>query len=312
MKLLAFDFSNLVMRHAANPYGDATDHAGRSVNGPAGAIGQVLRLAHSEKPTHLLIARDGRRADGFRRRIDPSYKAHRAEADPDIERQFALAYRAVDVLGLPAMSADSYEADDVIASAAAQFDGQVVIVSGDKDLLACCADNVRVDLLRPGGVRHCTVSDAAEIFGVPAENIRDYKALVGDPSDGIKGVEGIGPKRAVALLSAYGSLERLLAAVEAGEEISADGITKATAAKLAAGIEAARISYELAGLVTDLEVDFDALACPELPTEASHGQQLEELGLRALRSQLPGAPVSGRKAPMDLAAMFEAAVRGEN
>jgi DNA polymerase-1 len=271
-----------------------------------------MRLIRDEHPTHLLIARDGRRSDGFRRQIDPSYKAHRSDTDPEIERQFALSYQAIELLGWPALAVEGYEADDVLASAATSFPGPVVIVSGDKDLLACCSERVRVSLLRPGGVRECHGDEAAEIFGVRADRIRDYKALVGDASDGIKGVEGIGPKRALALLGAYDSLQGLLAALASGEEIEAPGVTKSVVAKLQAGVEAARTSYELAGLVDDLEIDVEALVCPQPATEATHGAQLEALGLRGLRSQLPGAKSEGKKAPMSLADTFAAAVAGES
>ncbi len=289
MKLLGIDFSNLIIRHAANPYGRAEDPAGRPVNGPVGAIQQTIRLVREEKPTHLLIARDGSREDSFRREIDPQYKAHRPDADDDLRHQFQLSYQALELLRWPVIAVEAHEADDVLASAAQGFSGRTVIVTGDKDLLACAATDVRISLLRPGGALECGPAEAQEIFGVPPEMIRDYKALVGDASDGIKGIPGIGPKRALSLLDAFGSLHGLVLAARGPQELSGPGITPAVARKVVEGLEDAERSYLLAGLVDDLELDFDLLACPEMPTEGSHGQELADLGLGHLRSKLPGA-----------------------
>ena len=304
VKLLALDFSNLIIRHAANPYGGAEDRQGRSVNGPVGALTQAIRLVESEKPTHLLIARDGSRGDSFRREIDPGYKAHRPDADDDIRHQFALSYQALELLGWPVLDEHAHEADDILASAAKRFEGRTVIVTGDKDLLACAAPDVRISVLRPGGSVECGPKEAEEIFGVPPELIQDYKALVGDSSDGIRGIEGIGPKRALSLLGEYGDLRRLLIAARSGETLSGPGISPAVAQKVVDGIESAEISYRLAGLVDDLEVDFDSLRCPTLPDEGSHGPALEEIGLGALRAKLPGAQPPKKREPLPLDEAF--------
>ena len=305
--LLAIDYSNLVFRHACNPYGSAHDAAGRSVNGPVGAGAQILRLIDERQPTHLLIARDGARSAGFRREIDPTYKAHRKDGDPEITRQFDLAYKMADVLGWPLVAADSYEADDVIASAVSAYDGPSVVVSGDKDLLALCAPDIEVMLLVPGGARLCGVSDCEEIFGVGPERVADYKALVGDPSDGISGVAGIGAKGAAILLALYPELEPMLLDAEAGR--LAEEIAPALARKLTAGVDAARTSRQLALLVRDLEIDLEALRFAGTPADSVAGSALEALELSALRAHLPGAPppVAGPK--LDFKATFAAALK---
>lgn len=310
MKLLGLDFSNLLIRHAANPYTSATDLQGRPVGGVVGSLSQAVRIIRAEKPTHLLVAQDGARGDSFRREIDEGYKAHRPDAPDDLRFQFSLAYQALEALGWPVVKEAGYEADDILASAAVGFSGSSVIVTGDKDLLAVAAEDIRISLLRPGGVRDCGPADAEEIFGVPPERIQDYKALVGDASDGIRGIEGIGPKRALALLERYDSFQGVLDAASAPEALQGPGITAAVSKKVFSGREAAKTSYELAGLVLDLRVDFDSLVCPVVPTDASHGDNLRELGLHDLAQQLgPKKKSEGKKArKIDLEGTFNQAV----
>lgn len=302
MKLLGIDISNLVIRHASNPYAGHEDLQGRSVNGPVGALSQIIRLVRSEEPTHLLIARDSPRDEGFRREIDVDYKAHRPSADDDLIHQFRITYQAIEKLSWPTMMIASYEADDILASAAKSFSGKSVIVSGDRDLLACVSSDVRVSLLRPGGALECGPREAEEVFGVAPERICDYKALVGDASDGIRGVEGIGPKRALALLEEYDTLENLLRSIDQGEEIR--GLSPKLQEKLRAGRDNAARSYQLAQLVEDLEVDFEQLLCPGMPDAEQHGDLLDELGLTALKKQLSG-PRAAKKGPLDLDKTFK-------
>jgi DNA polymerase-1 len=304
MKLLGIDISNLVIRHASNPYAGHEDLQGRSVNGPVGALAQIIRLVESEKPTHLLIARDSPRDEGFRREIDNDYKAHRPSADNDLIHQFQVTYRAIERLSWPTMMQATYEADDILASAAKSFSGKTVIVSGDRDLLACVSDSVTVSLLRPGGALYCGPAEACEVFGIEPERICDYKALVGDPSDGIRGVEGIGPKRALTLLSEYGDLDSLLQAIGNGEKIR--GLSDKLQEKLILQQDSARKSYQLAQLVEDLEIEFNDLLCPSMPSADTHADILDELGLMSLRKQLEDKK-QGKKqeGPLDLNKTFK-------
>lgn len=309
MHLLCVDFSNLVIRHASNPYNGSVDAANRRVGGACGSLAQVLRLIRELSPTHMIIARDGSRSSGFRRQIDPGYKAHREEADDDLLHQFAVAYTGVGILGIPMVGRDTFEADDVIASAAVAFPGHTTIVSGDKDLLALCAEDVTVRLLKPGGHLDCGPDQCREIFGVGPDHVQDYKALVGDPSDGIVGVPGIGPKRALSLLGAYGDVHSILAALDATEVL--DGATKSVTEKMREGRHSAETSYRLAGLVSDLELP-ELLECraPSIPTDSQIGEKLSEAGLHDLRRNLPGAKREELvdDAPFDFADAFSAAL----
>jgi DNA polymerase-1 len=304
MRLLCIDFSNLIVRHNANPYGQATDLLGRPVHGAVGAVGQVLRVLEREQPTHLLIARDGRRQDSFRRELFAGYKAHRPDADEDLSRQFELAYQALEVFTWPVVAYPRHEADDVIASAAVQFPGSVDILTGDKDLLAVINDHVRLLLLRPGEELTVDAAGCQRLLGVRPEQVRDYKALVGDSSDGIPGIAGVGAKSAVALLAEYQNLAGIYAHLASGQPLV--GIGRHIGAKVAAGQGAAELSWQLAGMVETIPLDWAALADPIIPDDRVYGEALEALGLRALRRQLPHGPRSSQApvGPVDLDAVF--------
>lgn len=293
MRLLAIDISNLIVRHSANPYGTAVDDAGRPVHGAIGALAQIARTVNRLQPTHLLIARDGRRQDSLRRQLDPAYKAHRSEADDDIRHQFSVTWAGVELLGWPYMASPGHEADDIIASAASNFPGRADILTGDRDMLALCSDRVTVLLLRPGGEVEVDAAGCLSLTGVRPDQLTDYKALVGDSSDGIRGIRGVGPKSAQKLLERYDNLDRVWQIIDQGEEL--EGISPAIAKKIAAGREEADLSYKLAKLVCDLPIDFDSLACPSDYNDQEFGEELDKLGLHELRSRLskkPAGPIS--------------------
>lgn len=292
----------MIVRHASNPYGQAVDNVGRPVHGAVGALGQAIRTIVREQPTHLLIARDGKRADSFRRDIYAEYKAHRPEADDDMSRQFALAYQGADIFSWPVLSHPRHEADDVIASAAIQFPGEVVIMTGDKDMLALCSDSVKIALLRPGHELTVGIKECFDMMGVRPHQIQDYKALVGDSSDGIPGITGIGPKSAIKLLDEYSNLENIYAHLDQGKTLN---VSPAIAKKVVEGKEQAFMSWKLAGMIGDIPMDFALLVCPERPSDELHGKALESIGLRHLRTSLAGSkPQPKTTAPLDLDNLF--------
>jgi len=308
MKLLCLDFANLVIRHSANPYNTAVDLQQRPVGGAVGALGQSLRLIEEEKPTHLLVGKDGSRSEGFRRQLEASYKAHRADADEALLHQFGVAYKGIEILDWPVMAMPGYEADDVIASAATAFPGEVLVITGDKDMLALCSEKTIIRLLRPGGYRDCRPEDCQDIFGVTPEHVCDYKALVGDTSDGISGVPGIGPKSALALLAEHDGLEDILLALDAGTDIIPGAGTRVTKI-LREHRQKAETSYSLAELICDLDLgDADTLACPPVPDDDSIGEALAEAGLHDLRRRLPGGE-KHRPAPVSAGTAFDQALR---
>lgn len=207
------------------------------------------------KPRRVLCAAEGR-GPSVRRRLDPAYKQHR----PDRPREF---YDAIDacharyeiLLGHPPIKVDGYEADDVLASLAGRVSRpgwRSVIVTSDKDLAAAVDERTELLLVRNGRLRiHHTIHDVADVFGVPADRITMWKAVAGDPADGIPGVAGMGPKAATELAGRYRTPDELWAAMESM------AVAPKYTRKLSAGRADLERSFELARLHTDLEVQVD-------------------------------------------------------
>ncbi len=168
------------------------------------------KLNHDHTRDYLGVVFDAGRQT-FRQQIYPDYKAHRPEAPPELIPQFPLIREACQVLSVPFMEAAGYEADDLIASYAekAKHRGyKVVIVSSDKDLMQLVDD--QVTLFDPLKSRRIGKEEVLEKFGVSPDKVIDVQALMGDSSDNVPGVPGIGPKIAAELIQQFGSLEQLL------------------------------------------------------------------------------------------------------
>lgn len=182
---------------------------------PTGALyvyaQMLLRLFLDEKPERICVVFD---APGptFRDDLDDGYKAHRSEAPDDLKVQFPYFRPLTEALSWPVLAVPGVEADDVIATLAARArerDWEVVIYSGDKDLMQLVGDGVVVI----DAMRNITYDRARveEKFGVPPERLGEFLALVGDTSDNVPGVAGVGQKTAAKLLGEHGSLDKLLA-----------------------------------------------------------------------------------------------------
>jgi DNA polymerase-1 len=196
---------------------------------------------------HLAVIFDAGRLT-FRQDIYPAYKSHRPEVDPDLIPQFSLIRQSCEALGIPSVEMSGYEADDLIATYAAQAVEQgllVTIVSGDKDLMQLVSDQVR--LIDPLKDRIMGIPEVYEKFGVSPEKVTQVQALAGDSSDGVPGVPGIGIKTAAQLIQTYGSLEELLARVEEIPQPKRRDLLKTHA-------EQARISLQLVHLKRDVPV----------------------------------------------------------
>src|SRR5438128_2352639 len=188
----------------------------------------------------------------FRDDLVADYKANRAPMPDELAAQIPMVHAACEALGVPILTSERYEADDVIGTltikaAAAGF--EVAIVTGDKDFFQLVRDGIRVFNPRDEG----TWYDAAgvkEKFGVTPEQVVDVLALMGDTIDNIKGVPGIGDKGARELIATYGSLDSLI-------QHAAEVAQKRYREPLLANIESARQSRELARIRTDVPVEFD-------------------------------------------------------
>ncbi len=251
-RLLIFDLAAVFRRawHGGHTEERAILPDGRPFHGVHGTVLLALQAIKAHRPTELFVATEAPGSSGARRDLLPAYKAHRPPPDLDLVGQFRDTWSVFAAAGWPVVGMFRKEADDVVASAATLYTGEVVIVSGDRDLLALCSDTVSVALYRPGGRISDTQgpADCEKIFGVTPAQLCEYKALAGDDSDGIPGVNGIGPKSAAKILRHYGSLR------DAFADPLLIGVPPQIRAAFRAGREQAQVSYRLAKMDTSLAV----------------------------------------------------------
>ena len=226
---------------------------GEPTAGIYGFASTLLRILEQEKPDYIAVAFDTGKT--FRDKIFPDYKGTRAKMPDDLRPQIERIRQLVDAFNIPRLEMEGYEADDVLGSIARQAAAQglgVKILTGDRDLLQLVGERIIVNL--PGkslseASDFMTDTAVAEYFGVPPRQVVDYKALVGDKSDNIPGVPGIGEKTARALLEKFESLDNLYA--------NLDQVEARWRTKLEAGKESAYMSRQLAAIRTDLPVKLD-------------------------------------------------------
>ncbi len=226
--------------------------SGEPTAGVFGFTSVLLRLLEQEHPDYLAVAFDTGRT--FRDDLFPEYKGTRAKMPDELRTQIERIRQLVDAFNIPRLEMEGYEADDVLGSVARQAAKQglgVKIITGDRDLLQLV--NERVIVVLPGKSlsesKDYLPEDVLKYLGVRPDQVVDYKALVGDTSDNIPGVAGIGEKTAINLLQKYDTLEGIYAHLD---ELSASIRTK-----LEKGSDAAKLSRELATIVQDLPVTLD-------------------------------------------------------
>ena len=236
---------------------------GENTSAAWGVVNFLLRLQSKYRPDYLIWVLD--KGDSFRSVMYPEYKSTREKLDAELQQDFDLALEhtreLLEAFRVPVVAIDGYEADDVIGTLArreADRGLQVVIVSGDKDFYQLIGP--RIALLNPGrggpaGVEEEWVdeSNAAERLGVPPLQVIDYLALVGDASDNVPGVRGVGKKTAALLLGEFGDLDTILA--RAGEVKA-----KRPREALLAEADQARLSRQLVTIKTDVPVGIEVAA----------------------------------------------------
>jgi DNA polymerase I len=194
---------------------------GFPTNALHGWVKSLWRLEDQEKPDRVLVFFDLGGAQD-RLALLPEYKAHREEMPDPLARQIPVIKSLTRAMGLGGVEQDGVESDDLLASYAAALSGQgheVLIVSSDKDFAQVVGARIRIILPPPSanpklGWRLMDAAGVVEKFGVPPSRIADYLALVGDASDNIPGVPGVGPKTAAKWLGAFGSLEGVILAAD--------------------------------------------------------------------------------------------------
>jgi len=253
---------------------------GRSTNAVYGFSTMLRKLIADWSPEYIAASFD-LAGPTFRDELHAEYKANRAPMPSDLAEQVPLVREACEALGVPVLTSNRFEADDVIgtlAMQACQAGYDVAIVTGDKDFFQLVSDGVRVFNPRDEG----TWYDAAGVvqkFGVRPDQVVDVLALMGDSIDNIKGVPGIGEKGARDLISTHGTLDMLLAAAPTIQQ-------KRYREGLLAHAEDARLSRELARIRTDVPVTFDADAFRfKGPSPERCFALFSSLGFRALTAE---------------------------
>ncbi len=264
-KLYLVDVSSLFFRaFYAIPY--MKTKQGLPTNALYGFLSMSLKLLRDVKPDYMVYCQD-RKEPSFRRDLYKEYKANRSEMPEDLVPQMPYIQQLTDIMGIPNINKLGYEADDVIGSLTKFGKSQgleVVIVSGDKDFAQLIDDNVSMyDTMK--NVKY-NVQGAIDKWGVGPEQFIDYLALIGDSSDNIPGVKGIGPKGAQKLLSQFKTLDGIYENIE---QVSA----KAMKAKLIENKEMAYLSKKLVTIVDDLDLikNTEGLKLQPVDREGLHG-----------------------------------------
>ena len=256
MKLMVLD-GNSILNRAYYGIRPLSTREGLYTHAVYGFITTLQRLLDEENPEALCVTFD-RREPTFRHRADAEYKAQRKPMPPELAMQLPVMKQVLSAMSVPCYELAGYEADDLIGTISRKCQAagwDCVIVTGDKDSLQLITDRTKVKLVstRMGQTttKDMTPETFREQYGFDPIHMIDLKALMGDTSDNIPGVPGVGEKTAMALVQEYGAIDeiyRLLPDLHA---------KPAAIRKLAEGEESARHSYWLATIVTDAPLDFD-------------------------------------------------------
>ncbi|WP_041432120.1 5'-3' exonuclease [Thermobispora bispora] len=248
---------------------------GTPVNAVRGLIDMITTLVRRRSPAGIAACMDADWRPAFRVAVLPAYKAHRVAADGVTEQvpealtaQLPVIEQVLDAVGIARIGVPGYEADDVIGTLAARATGAVEIVTGDRDLFQLVDDAKPCRVLYTArGVRALQVVDEAFItarYGIPGRSYADFALLRGDPSDGLPGVPGIGERTAAALISTFGTLSALRAALDEGEP---GAIPAAARAKLLAAREYLDAAEVVVRVAADAPVPDTDLTLPRAPRD---------------------------------------------
>jgi len=265
---------------------------GENTSATFGFVNSLLKIIREENPDYLAVAFDTKQPT-FRHEAYPEYKSTRAKMPDELVDQLPRIRQAIDALNIPYFELDGYEADDIIGTIAKKAEKKglaVWCVTGDKDFFQLVSDNVEVYNPKPASdIPDKMGREEVKVkFGVYPELVIDKLALMGDTSDNVPGVAGIGPKTADTLLNQFGSLENVLSGFE---QIKAKG----TREKIRASIDIAMLSRELVTIRTDVPVDFrlDDLKRHPINYEATKRLFLELEFSTLLKQMLPEGETEG-------------------
>ncbi|WP_141333866.1 DNA polymerase I [Paenibacillus sp. tmac-D7] len=267
---------------------------GLHTNAVYGFTTMLLRLLEEHQPSHFLVAFDAGKTT-FRHKGYAEYKGGREKTPSELTEQFPLLRELLASFGIKQFELEGYEADDIIGTVTRLAEGQdelkeVVVVTGDKDMLQLASDKVHIALTRKG-ISEIELFDPAHIdekYGLKPQQIIDLKGLMGDTSDNIPGIPGVGEKTALKLLHEYGTVENVLE--------HASQIKGKMGEKVAAHADDARMSKELATIYREVPVDMelDSLSYAGYDKQAL-GEMFRKLEFKSLleRLDLHGVGVGG-------------------
>jgi DNA polymerase-1 len=255
-KLIIFDGNAIMYRgfHAIPPL---TSKSGVQINALYGLVSILINIIENLKPTHIVFTFDEKEKT-FRNELLPTYQSQRPETPSELIPQFKMAREFLEATNILVYSKSGFEADDVIGTISEIVtcnlsELETIIVTGDRDILQLVDDSKDIKLYMPivglSNGKIFTEKETVERMGVLPKQIPDYKALVGDPSDNYFGISGIGPKTASSLLSKYQTLD--------GIYQNLNEIPEKLRQKLIDGKESAYLSYKLATIVKDVNINFD-------------------------------------------------------
>ena len=275
------DASSFIFRayYAVRPL---SNKAGLPTNALFGFANMMIKVLEDMRPSHIAVVYDTKHPS-FRKEMFADYKANRSAMPEDLVPQIDYIKKYVETLGLPAFEMKGFEADDIIGTLAERAahmskEADVCIVSSDKDLMQLV--NGHIYLYDTMKELKYTPAQVKEKLGVPPELVPDYLGIVGDSSDNIPGVKGIGPKGAVALLEQFGSLEGIYENIQ---KVKKEGQRKT----LIECEKVAKLSKELATVKRnmDLNTDWHSLKCEPRPSEA-HFALLQEVEFSNLEKRM--------------------------
>ncbi len=293
-KIILID-GNSIINRAFYGIPTLTDGKGRHTNAVYGFVNMMFRLIDEEEPTHMAVTFD-MKAKTFRHALYPEYKGTRNPMPDELFQQMGLLKQMLSVMHIKIYEKEGYEADDILGTLSVlseQAGFEVVIVSGDRDLLQFASDTLKIRLPKSKfGKAETEVYYADDIkvkYGLEPKQLIDMKALMGDASDNIKGVTGIGEKTALKLIQEYGSLEE---AIEHAHEIS----PRRVSANLILYQENARMSRKLVEIVTDLDIPFDSeeLSIEQMCNEKSY-ELMKELQFKSMYNRFYKSGIGSNK-----------------
>ncbi|MBU1110352.1 hypothetical protein KKB83_01935 [Patescibacteria group bacterium] len=304
---------NSLLHRAYHALPSLTTPSGQPTGAVYGFTSMLIKALDELAPEYLAVAFDTKEPT-FRHARYAEYKAHRPKMDEELVLQVDLVKEVVDTFGFPRFEVPGYEADDIVATIIDKLkvksvprdevlrgekfqpkagpplaekvkslaEVEIVIVTGDLDLLQLVSDNVRVYTSKKG-LSDTIIYDTKAVekrYGLPPEKLRDYKALVGDSSDNIPGVKGVGPKGATQLLMGYYSLEGIYEHL--GDMPDGQG------AMLSSQREQAFLSRDLVQMAANVPIDFDTEFCRIRDADWDRvGKLFKRLRFESLLKRLP-------------------------